>query len=59
MNDKNQQMKDVVEAYESLFDKMKSNHNIKHLQIKNAIKNNTEEAVMNHQNVMTMKEAET
>ena len=31
MNDKNQQMKDVVEAYESLFDKMKSNHNIKHL----------------------------
>ena len=31
LNDKNQQMKDVVEAYESLFDKMKSSHNIKHL----------------------------
>ena len=31
LNDKNQQMKDVVEAYESLFDKMKSSQNIEHL----------------------------
>ena len=31
LNDKNEMMKDVVEAYETLFDEMKSNHNIKHL----------------------------